>query len=90
MFAVYRGIELDHSFHLVDIVNAFGRAGGFKALIARLTNHSPHMPVAGLLLMLWPLSRCYLALSRATAALDSVFLLLLHTNSTGFFDKVFQ
>lgn len=56
-FAVYRGKLNEHSFHLVDILNEFGRCGGFEALTTRLANHEPNMPVRNLRHIISPLSK---------------------------------
>ena len=54
-YAVYRGKINDHSFHLVDIMNEFGRCGGFDALTERLANHEPNMSPRALRHIISPL-----------------------------------
>ena len=56
-FAVYRGKLNEHSYHLVDVLNEFGRCGGFDALIVRLTTREPNMPVRNLRFIISPLSK---------------------------------
>ena len=57
VYAVYRGRLIHQSFHLVDIVNEFGKCGGFEAIIQRLSNHKPNIPVKHLRFILSPLSK---------------------------------
>ena len=56
-YAVYRGKLNEHSYHLVDVLNEFGRCGGFDALIARLAVREPNMPVRNLRFIISPLSK---------------------------------
>ena len=37
VYAIYRGRISGASFHLVDIVNAFGECGGFDAILERFS-----------------------------------------------------
>ena len=60
VFAVYRGKTTYHSFHLVDVVNEFGKVGGFEAIIDRLSNKKPPIPIKNLRFMISPLSKVYL------------------------------
>ena len=57
VYAVYRGRLIHQSFHLVDIVNEFGKCGGFQAIIQRLSNHKPNIPVKNLRFIISPLSK---------------------------------
>ena len=51
VFAIYRGKLTDQSFHLVDFLNEFGKEKGFDAIIERLSNHKPVMPIKNLKLI---------------------------------------
>ena len=57
VFAVYRGRLTHASFHLVDILNEFGKCGGFDAIIDRLNNRKPNIPVKHLRYIISPLSK---------------------------------
>eukprot|EP01083_Nonionella_stella_P285307 971136_1 len=59
VFAVFRGRLIHQSFHLMDIINEFGKCGGFEAMIERLANHKPNIPVKNLRFMISPLSKCF-------------------------------
>ena len=67
VYGVYRGLLIHQSFHLVDIVNEFGKIGGFEAIIERLGNHKPNIPVKNLRFIISPLSKCSKMYSRKTA-----------------------
>eukprot|EP01084_Bolivina_argentea_P320328 555774_1 len=67
VFAVFRGRLIHQSFHLMDIINEFGKCGGFEAMIERLANHKPNIPVKNLRFMISPLSKCFKMYSRKTA-----------------------
>ena len=45
------------SFHLVDVMNDFGKNGGFDALLERLSNHKPNMKVKHLRFILPAISK---------------------------------
>ena len=75
-FAVFRGRLIHHSFHLVDIVNEFGRVGGFKAITERLANHKPNIPVKNLRFIISPLSKVLInkyAFDRNFASIHDTF-----------------
>ncbi|ETO16136.1 Ubiquitin carboxyl-terminal hydrolase family protein, partial [Reticulomyxa filosa] len=57
IFSIYRGELGDVSFHLVEALNEFGRAGGFDLLLRRLDNHKPNMPVKNMRSILSALSK---------------------------------
>ena len=59
LYAIFRGRLIHQSYHLVDIVNEFGRCGGFKAIIERLSNHKPNIPVRNLRHIISPLAKVY-------------------------------
>ena len=76
VYAVYRGKLWPHSFHLVDIMNEFGRCGGFDALTARLANHKPNVPVRYLQFIISTMSKvCKLSIC------DSLCLFVVHLKS---------
>ncbi|ETO34402.1 ubiquitin domain-containing protein, partial [Reticulomyxa filosa] len=52
------------SFHLVAALNEFGRTGGFDALMRRLDNHRPNMPVKNIRAILSALSKSVKSLTR--------------------------
>ncbi|ETO28198.1 hypothetical protein RFI_08932 [Reticulomyxa filosa] len=67
LFLKYGVGDLGHtSFHLIAVLNEFGRAGGFDLLIRRLNNHKPCMPVKNIRFILSTLSKSVNALTRQT------------------------
>ena len=51
---------------MVDIVNEFGKAGGFDLLIKRLSNRKPNMPVKNMRFILSAISKTVKILTRKT------------------------
>lgn len=58
-YAIYRGKLNNHSFHLVDIMNEFGRCGGFDALTQRLSTHKPNIPIGNFIVIVPTLFKVY-------------------------------
>eukprot|EP01084_Bolivina_argentea_P146212 256087_1 len=58
IFAVYRGKLINESFHMIEILNSFGKYGGFDAVLKFLSN-ATCLDVSLLSLYLHVLSMCY-------------------------------
>ena len=75
VFAVYRGKLTDQSFHLVDIMNEFGKVGGFEAVIERLSNIKRAIPIRNLRFIISPLAKVFfICLYHGFLVLNNIYL----------------